>query len=349
MLERLTVRNYRGLHDLTIKDLGRINVFTGRNNAGKTSLLEALWLLCGAANARMAANSYVIRNRDRGKPPTSWAETYWRPLFWHLDTGQNLKISGYHSAVGDMELTISWGRPLTTEVPRNERTDKLTEAHNAEPSLKFTYLDQNSGTIESEAREAPENFKFEQADDYVPFAAVILQPGGGNVNEDAIKLGKLRTRKRGNKLLEALRVVEPKLISVEDSASSGAPMIWVDVGLRELVPLPVMGAGMTHVARLVLAAASVPGGVMLVDEIENGLHHSVLPDVWRVVEQVTKQFNVQIFATTHSFECLEAAHEAIGPDGFRLYRLEADDGVNRCLTYSPAAIGAALRHNIEVR
>ena len=349
MLQRLTVRNYRGLHDLTIKDLGRINVFTGQNNAGKTSLLEALWLLCGAANARTAANSYVIRDRDRGKPPASWAETYWRPLFWHLDTGQNVRIAGYHSAVGDMELTVGWGRSLTTEVPRNERTDKLTEANSAEPSLKFTYVDQQSGTIQSEARETPEKFKFEQADNYIPFPSVILQPGAGNVNEDAIALGKLRTRKKGDKLLEALRVVEPKLSSVEDSSSSGAPMIWVDVGLPELVPLPVMGAGMTHVARLVLAAASVQGGVMLADEIENGLHHSVLPDVWRVVERVAQQFNVQVFVTTHSFECLEAALEAIGPDGFRLYRLEADDGVNRCVPYSPAAIGAAVRHNIEVR
>ncbi len=127
-------------------------------------------------------------------------------------------------------------------------------------------------------------------------------------------------------------------------------MIWVDVGLREFVPLPAMGGGMTHIAHLVLTAATAQGGVMLVDEIENGLHHSVLPDVWRVVEKVAEQFSVQIFATTHSFECLEAAQEAIGPDGFRLYRLEtADDGTNRCLSYSPAAVGAAFRHNIEVR
>jgi predicted ATPase len=81
MLERLTVRNYRGLRDLTIEGLGRINVFTGKNNAGKTTLLEAIWLLCGAANARMAANQHVIRARGGGKSPGSWAETYWKPLF----------------------------------------------------------------------------------------------------------------------------------------------------------------------------------------------------------------------------------------------------------------------------
>ncbi len=349
MLERLTVRNYRGLHDLTIEGLGRINVFTGKNNAGKTTLLEAVWLLCGAANARMAANQHVIRHQGRSKSPTSWAETYWKPLFWELDTSKTPEVSGHHSAVGDMTLTIAWGRPPTTEVRRDDGGGTLAEARTAERSLTFTYSDQQSGTIQSEALEKAEIFKFQQADTYVPFPATILQPGSHDVNEDAIALGKLRTRKKGDQLLEALRVVEPRLNGVEDSASSGAPMIWVDVGLREFIPLPAMGAGMTHIAHLVLAAATTQDGIVLVDEIENGLHYSVLPDLWRVVEKVAEQFNVQVFATTHSFECLEAAQEAIRPGGFRLYRLEAGNGTNRCQTYSPDAIGAAVRHNIEVR
>ena len=126
-------------------------------------------------------------------------------------------------------------------------------------------------------------------------------------------------------------------------------MIWVDIGLRELVPLPTMGAGMTHVTRMVLAAAMVPDGVVLVDEIENGLHHSVLPDVWRVVGKAAEQFNVQFFGTTHSFECVQAAHKALGSDDFRLHRLDIVEGENRCVTYGPEAIDAAIRHNLEVR
>ena len=349
MFERLTIRNYRGLNDLTIQGLGGINVFTGKNNAGKTTLLEAIWLLCGAGNARMAANKHVIRDQDRAKSPRSWAETYWKPLFSELDTNRDPEVSGFHSVIGDMALTIAWGRPLMTEVSRDGGEDVLTEASTGERSLIFRYADRKSGKIQSEVRETADKFKFEQKDNYIPFTVAILQPGSGDVHEDAVVLGRLRTQKKGDHLLDALRVIEPRMKSVEDSASSGAPMIWVDVGLKELVPLPVMGAGMTHIARLVLTAARAQDGIMLVDEIENGLHHSVLPNVWRMVERVAEQFNVQVFATTHSFECVEAAQEAIGSDGFRLYRLEADDGANRCLTYSPAAIGAAVRHNIEVR
>ncbi len=85
MLQRLCISNFRGLRDVKVDDLGRINLVTGRNNAGKTTLLEALFLLVGAANARMAFNPHVIRGWRPGIPPRWIAETYWKPLFSGLD------------------------------------------------------------------------------------------------------------------------------------------------------------------------------------------------------------------------------------------------------------------------
>ena len=349
MLERLHIQNYRGFENLQIGKLGRINLVAGANNAGKTTLLEAIFLLSGAANARMAVNDHVIRDQDRGKPPRSWAEIYWKPFFSGLDTNRTVTVSGHDSAVGDMALRVSWGRQVKTEIPRDEASDALLKVRSDECSLRFAYSDQEAGEFESEAQETAEKFEFEQKHKYVPFLSAILQPGGGDINEDAMALGRLRTQKRGVRLLDALRVVEPRLQGIEDNSSSGAPMIWVDIGLRELVPLPVMGGGMTHVARIVLTAARVEGGALLIDEIENGLHHSVLADVWRVIGKAAEQFNIQIFATTHSRECVEAAHDALGAHGFRLHRLEAVDGVTRCVTYEPGAIEGAIRHNMEFR
>ena len=106
---------------------------------------------------------------------------------------------------------------------------------------------------------------------------------------------------------------------------------------------------MTCFTRIVMSTALVQDGVVLVDEIENGLHHSVLPGVWKVIAKAAEQFNVQMFATTHSFECVEAAHEALGPDGFSLHRLEVVDGENRCVSLSPTALSGAIRHNLEIR
>lgn len=349
MLKKLRISDFRGLRDVTVDDLSRINLVTGRNNAGKTTLLEALLLLVGAANARMAFSPHVIRGWKQGMPPRWLADTYWKPLFSGLDTGKVPEISGVHSPIGEMALTIKWDRPSREEFSRDGIEDLLAAGSSEKRSLRFVYEDPKVGRIESEAHETTNKIDVDQSDRYVPFNVEILQPGGGNVNEDAVALGQLRMQKRGELILKALRTIEPKLDGIEDNSSSGAPMICVDIGLPELAPLSVMGAGMTHVARIVLAAATAAGGVVLVDEIENGLHHSVLPDVWRVIAAAAEQFDVQIFATTHSFECVEAAHGALDPDNFRLHRLEIVDGENRCVTLSPTAISGALRHNMEIR
>ena len=349
MLERLRIRRFRGFEDLRIDGLSRINLVAGANNAGKTTLLEAVFLLGAGGNPRLSLNRHLVRAMEsNAAPPTSIWETVWKPLFFDLDTDSAVTISGRHSAVGEMTLEIMPERPVTTEVSRVREGEKLMNEHAGERSLKFKYKDRTR-EIEGEARETADNVTFKREDLYTPFSGAIIQPGSGNIHEAAILLGRLRKEKRGDLLLQALRVVEPELQGVEDNSSSGAPMIWVDVGLRELVPLPVMGSGMTQVARMVLGATAAPGGVVLIDEIENGLHHSVVPDVWRVVAKVAEQCDVQIFATTHSFECVEAAHEALGAEGFRLHRLEVVDGERRCVTLSPISIAGAIRHNLEIR
>ena len=146
-----------------------------------------------------------------------------------------------------------------------------------------------------------------------------------------MRLAKLRQQKRDHVLLEALKVIEPRLKSVEENSSSGAPMIWGDISLSELVPLSVMGEGMTRLARLVLGITAAPNGVFLIDEVENGIHHTAMPKVWRVIDSAAKQLNTQVFATTHSHECIRAAQETLGEDDFRLHRLEASDtGIKWC-------------------
>ena len=351
MLEQLCVRNFRGFEDLGVDRLRRINLVAGRNDTGKSTLLEAIFLLGSAADPRLAVNAYVVRSKGvelAGRE--SMAETFWKPLFFALNTAGAIKISGRHSLIGDLELTIALDRHVTTEVPRDKAGSALTEARASERLLTFTYTDPEAGTRTGRARETAETVAFDGTDnDYIAFAAAMLKSGRGDIKQDAVNLGRLRKRKVGDLLLEALQVVDSRLQAIEDNASSGAPMIWVDVGLPELLPLPVMGQGLTHVARLVLDATVVQNGVLLVDEIENGLHHAAMPAVWRAVSKAAERFNVQVFATTHSFECVQAAHAALGPDGFRLHRLEVVGGIARCVTYDDDALDGAVRHNLEVR
>ena len=346
MLKSLRIQNFRGVRDLQVGELDRINIFAGRNNAGKSTLLEAVFLLGGAGDAKLALNTHIVRTPP-GEPPKPVYATLWTPLFSGLDTETPIIVSGNDSSGTKMSLTIELTRSVTAKRLRTEAGGVLTTGRSGDRSLKFTYGDSQGKQIESEARETADGVTFHQKETYVAFEGSIVVPGQSDVN--AAELGKLRREKRGDLLLDPLRLVDPRVQTIEDNASSGTPVVLVDIGLRELVPLSVMGAGMTHLVRILLAAASAQDGVVLIDEIENGLHYSILADVWRVIMAAAEQFNVQVFATTHSFECLEAAHRALGTEGFRLHRLEVTDDASRCVTLSPTAIDGAIHHKMEVR
>lgn len=350
MLERLHIRNYRVFNDLKIDRLSRINLVAGKNNSGKTSLLEAIFLLAGGGNAKTALHSHGAE-LDLG---SETGETLWKPMFFGLDMGRSIEIVGCHKTLGQLTLEISPEQPRATEISLDRTGSAYSNAYSDayktyEWALVFQYTGPNGQQFESRIRQKKDTFEIEPIQADFPFKAMILPSGIGDIREEAQLLGRLRKYKRGHVLLEALQVIEPRLQSIEDNSSSGTPMTWGDIGLPELIPLSAIGGGTTRIARLVLAIASTPDGVVLADEIENGLHHSVLPKVWQAVDATAKQFKTQVFATTHSFECIEAAHKALGADDFRLHRLEANGTENRCVTYTPEAIGAAIRHYMEVR
>jgi AAA15 family ATPase/GTPase len=109
---------------------------------------------------------------------------------------------------------------------------------------------------------------------------------------------------------------------------------------------------MQRVLSIVLAIANAPGGVVLIDEIENGLHYSVLKEVWQAIAQTARQSDVQVFATTHSWECLRWAHEAFSESkeyDLRVFRLDRADGSVSVASYDRERIESALFNAVEMR
>lgn len=354
MLTSLGIRRFRVFHTLDMEKLARINMIAGRNNAGKTSLLEALFLLSGAGNIRMALNDHVTRGlRAETESGARREEVAWLPMFFGLDANQPVEIKGTHTQFGEPTLKITLDPLTVTHFPLERANgDRPTGTNQIDAkSLVFRYHDQRLDTgeyVEGQIQIQDSQLTIKQASTEVPFATVIVLPHLVHSTDDAQRLSELRRNKQEQMLLDALQIIEPKLHSIEVNTVSGFPMIWGDVGLNKLMPLQAMGNGMTRIASLILAIAAARGGLVLVDEFENGLHHSLLTTVWQVVEQVARQFKVQVFATTHSLECIAAARQAIAQD-LRLYRLEVHEGENRCITYENEVFDVAMRHDLEVR
>lgn len=132
----------------------------------------------------------------------------------------------------------------------------------------------------------------------------------------------------------------------------GQPMLHGDIGLTRLMPLALMGGGMVRLAAIVADIYNAKGGVALIDEFGNGLHYSILAQVWRAIGKIARQLNAQIFATTHSFECIVAAHTAFSEEivyDFRLHRLERIKDTIQAVTYNREALEGAIETGLEVR
>ena len=348
MFRDLRIRNFRAFDELEIKRLGRVNLIAGKNNSGKTSLLEAPFLLCWAGNPHVALNTNVGRGIDIAEG-SAVPDTLWKPMFTNFDMSRTIEIGGRHESFGSLSLNVALDRPDTIAVPFDSPGRALHTEFASESALGFSFKKGSEKSVTGHIRLTSGGFQIDQPVPRPPFTAVFLSSRTGNLPEDAKRLGRLRQRKQGELVVNALRTVEPRLRSVEDNSASGVPMIWGDIGLSELVPLPMMGEGMTRIARLILAISEAPGGVVLVDEVENGLHHSALGKVWGAISTAAKQFDTQIIASTHSRECLKAAYESLDADELLIHRLETIAETIRCRTLGPDVIEAMFKHDFEIR
>jgi predicted ATPase len=361
MYRSFEIRNFRCFRKLTLTHLERINLIAGVNNVGKTALLEALFLHCGAYNPELTLRINAFRGIDTIKVERGrWTETPWDSLFSGFDVSQNVEMEG--------ENDITRRRLLRLRVIRQpqelakfgqfvERNTDNSESLVIQSKVVDTVLEL---AYQQEGQDGryhmildPKGLRTEPIPPPPPFPAFFVAARTRvSPQEDAERFGRLEIAGQQDVLVEALRVIEPQLRRLAVVVASGVPMIHGDIGIGRLLPLPLMGDGMARIASLVLTIGNAPGGVVLVDEFENGLHHSIMPDVWRVIGEVARQFNTQVFATTHSLECITAAHKAFTQSetyDFLLHRLERRGELIRVATYDQETLGAALETGLEVR
>ncbi len=353
MFTSLKVAGYRGLKSLEVKRLGQVNLVAGRNNSGKTSLLEAVFLLAHGGSAQAAINGNVVRGGvSTGAHPDENSRALWGPMFSDLDLSQPVSISGTHSVLGALDLKITHRYS-----GRFERASASRDTHpgaQGSPELHFAlavpaHKGRFTRSVRSHASFGEDGAKVEVKGDPLVAPCVILKSCADNPQDDAKRLGLLRVRKQASLVVEALQVIEPRLQALDGFAGPGGHTLWGDIGLPEQIPLAVLGDGVNRLARLVLAMAHKRGLVVLVDEIENGFHHSVLERVWKAIHTTAERFATQVIATTHSHEAIAAAYRASPGHDFVLHRLDVDDDAVKCVTYDSESIEGALEHGLEVR
>lgn len=353
---------FRCFSRLKIDELGMVNLIAGKNNVGKTALLEALFVHSGGLNPELVLGLDALRGigelriRIRRVP-----EVLWPSLFKEFDTSRVIELVGEYGR----------GRRRTVKLREVSETDAVDYEAHMEPLFPpkegqiFLSTEATSKVLEVSYEDEGEKpqvryIKIEGGRVRIrprptdPSAPAQFLPAHAwpDLAKLADQFGQLEINKREDVLKDALKVIEPELRKLSIVVIGEVPVIHGDIGLERLVPLPLMGGGMIRLATLILAINDAANGIIMVDEVENGIHHSVLRNMWRVVAQAARESKTQVFATTHSLECIMAAHEvfsAAEPDDFRLHRLDQDADEIRPVTYGGSSLSAAIDSDLEVR
>ena len=354
MLTGVRIRNFRLFRDLEIDGLARVNLFVGNNQAGKTTLLEALFLLADAGRPLMRNRGNVLRSPIGAEAAPAYA-TLWKQWFPGGDTSRTMRMDGCHTALGHTELIVEVSEAAPTDTADGMLSLKPGTADLMK--LVFRYRDRlraqwpHKGCLHVHNGGEPLCSSQSMFPPLPP--AVLLPAHPGHDREDARRLDDLPPYLRDAFLLPALQSLKPELQAVVVHPVDGEPEeIRCDLGLAQPQPLGALGAGTAAVARLVLAIAAAAGSTVLADQIDHGVHHATLDRLWRILFRAVRERDVQLFATTHSWECIHAAYAAAdnAADGdLRLFRIESDPLENRVVAYKPEALEAALAHGIEVR
>jgi hypothetical protein len=180
----------------------------------------------------------------------------------------------------------------------------------------------------------------------------VFTPRPSAPEEDADQFNRVAAKKGGRtRLVELLRVIEPRLQDLQYLKLGEQPLVYADIGLEDLVPITQLGQAFTRLLAIFSETLYAQSRFILIDEIESGIHYSVMSQVWKGIAEIAREEDLQIFATTHSYDCIRAAHEAFeGHESeLTLHRTERVGDEARVVSYDTVNLDTSIDMNLEVR
>ena len=364
MYSSIRINGYRGLDSFRMERLGRVNLLVGTNNSGKTSILECIELLRSAGNAHVLS-AIAGRRGEWGYPTDEETRTsLTRQDFLdvkHLFSNRELpgKIAVEADCFPDSHVP-RWNDRVAVHAREIEQSDLETEG--VEEDDRFA-LRVAWSKVQNDYRTYVNHEGFLvvprrllRARNGTGPAAQFITTGGMTAADVARTYSKFVLGPRDEAITQALRIVEPAVERLapaldERSLYRDAPG-GVKVKLHEIadpVPIGSMGDGMWRMLGLALSISNASGGALLVDEIDTGLHYTVMEDMWRMISEQAAALSVQVFATTHSRDCYESLGAAVDTDVGDVTIQRIDRVRGEAVRVANKAVVAAAERNIEVR
>lgn len=368
ILNSLEIQGFRGFRHLRIEKLGRVNLIVGKNSVGKTALLEALWLY--ATQGALSTVWNILELRDEGNRPISIRLRRGRSessdptlAIKHLFYGRpdvRKPIGGTSILIGpidDYEKTLSImlirpGPDFASLIAKN-RTDEVVEiAGSLVPCLSIKLGGKSKADWRLDVEPSP-------AYETDAINHVFISANGLDMLE-IVRIWDNKIALRNEQpVLRAIHIIDKRVedLDIVSDSNLGDDRVRIpkvrlsNMGEGEPVPLRSLGDGMNRLFGIALALVNSKDGILLIDEVENGLHYSVQPDVWKLIFETARNLKVQVFATTHSWDCIEAFQKAAqeSPEDGMLVRLSEKNGEIISTLFDERRLTIATQEDIEVR
>jgi hypothetical protein len=338
MIKSLHVENFRCFQDLEIGDLQRINVVVGRNAAGKTALLEAIRLaLSGTPTVLWQMNTN--RGFFGGIPQPVMREGFesmWSPYFFKFDASKGIVTECVNSDGSHATVKISYdvkrGAPIIPQPPQSQPQPPVLPSSFI-PPLAFERVDFAGASSTLYASVQPQGqLNFDQGPDLGSVSEFFPSSSWNHNPILASQLfSQLSVLRRERAIVDAVREeFEPSLEDLVILApGAGQPGLYASLKyLTEKLPIGYLSAGISRFITMLSSVLIRGKGVVLIDEVENGLSYKTFPALWKYLLKFATEYDTQIFASTHSTECVKGLIPAmVGHENdFTLLRAERING-----------------------
>lgn len=368
MINSFEIKNYRNLDGLKIKSFGRVNLIAGKNNTGKTNLLQALELLVSEFELEILRKQFEKKREydDRKYRNDEDYETKNVSIFSNLYPYNHNEYLDFKNSID----LISDSNSVSTKIVNINRirdensiryvknddllfdetllSQKGLEIFKNNKNIKLIPFDRNvfrSNMMISNSIRNPNpitNFQFIETDS-------IEKDLNSNLWD------KIALSDSEEYLVNSLRIIDnsiERLTFIGDNARERYAIIKKK-DFNQIFPLKSMGDGISRILTITLALLNVKDGYLFIDEFENGLHYSVQEDLWKIIFLLSEQLNIQVFATTHSTDCINSFQKTLNNSKNKVtgqyIRLENINGEIREVAYSESEVKYASENDIEVR
>ncbi|MCX6074105.1 MAG: AAA family ATPase [Campylobacterales bacterium] len=357
MINTVNLTNFKCFEHLCVEGLQRVNLISGKNNIGKTSFMEAIELhLSSKESISLSLNLYKMIKRRQGTRIAGYFEL---DFIYSDESKMNITIN-------DTKLEIEYFKEFYKQVDQSNNIlgytntmpiHQLYTGEEAEEEVSIVYEPSLKLTVENESRIIP-------IDRVINRPMLIRREGSNkqNINfvssstEDerkiAVNYGNLIELNKEQYLNDSLNIFDKKITALKQIVTEKDVVLKLLLADRKApVLLSSLGEGINRYIAILCAIWASQDGYLFIDEIENGIHYTNYPKLWKIIFEASKMANCQIFITTHSKECIEAFNEVNSKDEgayFEFFRnmkknlIEAQKLGHEQLVYS-------LTHGGEVR